>query len=191
MQFERVADIKTANEVLNDINRIPTKALKIINEFGTKIYCFNKDFKPSWIGLIDKSEISSDGRHLNDTSLYLPDDRAILIHDSDLKEEVQEKAFSTTLHEIGHALDYALGYKEGYNYAISCFEDRIYKGWQNNKGLDWYANSNPQEYFAQAFMAYCYKDIPLYRPYSYREHTREELIEKDNKLYCYLKSILN
>lgn len=190
MRFERVAQIKTANQVVRELQMVPKKALEIVNDFGTKIYCFDKDFKPSWIGLVDKCDTSEDKRSLNDTSLYYLKYKATFIHEIDLKEAENEKAYSTILHEFGHALDHALGNKNGEDCYLSYVEPKIYEGWQQDKGLDWYANLDPAEYFAQAFMAYCYTGLENYKPWSYREHTREELKLKDSDMFYFLKSLL-
>lgn len=190
MIFDRVANLKTSSKVLNELEMIPSKALQILNEFGVKIYCFDNNFKPSCIGLIDRELVAEDGRSLNETSLYLPKHKAILIHDCDIEEEKNEIAFSTILHEIGHAFDHALGNKIGGNKFLSYIEPKIYEGWQNNKALDWYADINPCEYFAQAFMAYVNTGIGNYKPLSYREHTIEELKIKDSDMFYYLNSLL-
>ncbi len=191
MRFERVAQIKTANQVLHELQRVPKKALKVVNDFGIKIYCFDKDFKPSRIGLCNKNDISDDGRLWDDTACYGLKYKAIFIHQHDFEEEKNEKDFSGIIHEIGHALDHALGNKLGKNNYLSHIESKIYTGWQNDKGLDCYANSDLAEYFAQAFMAYCYTGLENYKPWSYREHTKEELRIKDNDMFCFFKSLLD
>jgi len=72
----------------------------------------------------------------------------------------------------------------------SMIDPDIIKGWKKQKGLDCYANTNPREYFAQAFMAYMYSNLETYKPWSYREHTSQELKEKNSEMYYYLKNII-
>jgi hypothetical protein len=66
----------------------------------------------------------------------------------------------------------------------------ILHGWKQQKGLDCYANIDPMEYFAQGFMAYMYSNLETYKPWSYREHTRQELKEKDSDLYYLIDNLV-
>lgn len=186
MQFNRIANIETAHKVLNELKVIPEKLLKITDEFGLQIYCFNKILYPSYIGLIDKNLLTSDGRSYDNTACYNPKYKSIFIYDTDF-EDIGEKAYSAILHEYGHALDNALSIKQGKDDWLSYIDQDIYKGWKQGKSLDWYANTNPLEYFAQAFMAYLY-DLN-YNPWSYREHTKAELKEKDPNMFYYLQAL--
>lgn len=190
MIFDRVAEFKTANQILNESKIIPKKAMEFVNDFGTKIYCFNENFKPSTIGLTDKEAMTDDGRKYDDTSSYWPKYNAIFIHQKDLEIERDEIAFSTIIHEFGHALDLALGNKLGKDTYLSCIEPGIFKRWRDSKALDYYGNINTVEYFAEAFMAYCYKGLENYKPWSYREHTISELKNKDSDMLYFFDSIL-
>lgn len=187
MQFNRVANTETARRVLFELKKIPKGLLNITDEFGLQIYCFDKTLYPSYIGLIDKKLLSSDGRSYDDTAYYDPKYKSIFIYDTDF-EDIGEKAFSTILHEYGHALDDALGTQNDKNSWLSYIDSDIYKRWQQGKGLDWYANTNPLEYFAQAFMAYM-NDIGNYKSWSYREHTRRELKVKDTDMFDFFNAL--
>ena len=178
MRFNRVANINTANYTLERLKVVPKHLINIVREQGIQIYCFNEKLYPSYIGLDEKS-IYEDGRSSDETSCFIPSKKVIELFDWDCDEE---KGFSVALHEFAHALDYSLGMKIGKDNYLSCVEPKIYKGWQNNKALDWYADLNPCEYFAQAFMAF-FQDIPTYKTKSYRSHTKEELFLKDNDMY--------
>jgi hypothetical protein len=189
MRFVRVANNQTASKVLNDLKMIPQKLIDITSEFGTRIYCFNDRLKPSYIGLVDKDDKLNDGRSLDETSHYNHQKKAIYIFDYCIKD-MGEKAYSTIIHEYAHALDHALGCKIKQNEILSMVDAGIIKRWEKQKGLDCYANIDPLEYFAQAFMAYMYSNLETYKPQSYREHTRQELKEKDSDMYYYLKNLI-
>lgn len=190
MLFNRVANIDTARDVLNELKKIPQNLINITNEFGLQICCFNEKFKPSWIGLCDESALVSYNRNANETACYRHKKRCIWIFDKDF-EDIGEKAYSSIIHEFAHALDHALGHKMGKNNFLSMVDSNIFTGWEKKRGLDWYANINPLEYFAQAFMAYIYSDKETYKPWSYREHTQQELKEKDSDMFYYLKNLIN
>jgi hypothetical protein len=147
---------------------------------------FSKNYKPSWIGLLDKNDKFTDGRFVDETAAYFAKDKSIFIFEDDVKPYGKEKAFSTFLHEYGHALDHALGVSN----FISYLDDNIYRGYENQKGLDSYANLNSAEYFAQAFMAYT-QDKSTYKPWSYREHTRLELKQRDRNMFDYFKALIS
>jgi hypothetical protein len=189
MRFVRVANAQTASKVLNDLKTIPQKLIDITNEFGTQIYCFNERFKPSYIGLVQEGDHLGDGRSLDEVSHYNHQEKALYIFDHCI-EDIGEKAFSTIIHEYAHALDRALGCRIKQNKYLSMVDPDIIKGWKKQKGLDCYANTNPREYFAQAFMAYMYSNLETYKPWSYREHTSQELKEKNSEMYYYLKNII-
>lgn len=189
MKFNRVTDSETARIVLNELKVIPPKLIDITNEFGISVYCFNKNYKASWIGLCDKNEDLNDGRLIDEVSCYMPQYKAIIIYSPDIKDDEDEDAFSTIVHEYAHALDDALGNRNGKKDYLSYINTDIYKRWEQGKGLDCYANINPVEYFAQAFMAYIMDKN--YKPWSYREHTRQELKEKDGDMFYYLRDLLN
>ena len=182
MQFGRVANEHRANYMINKLKVVPKHLIDLVKEQGIKIYCFNEKCYLSYIGLADK-ETFKDGRTTDETSCFMPVEKAISVFDCDYFEEINELGFCTDLHEFGHALDYSLGAKLGSKYYLSWNNKDILKGWIHDKGLDWYANQNPHEYFATAFMAFYEKGLSTYKPWSYREHTREELFEKDNDMY--------
>jgi len=185
LRFGRVANDNTANYILEKMKVIPKHLIDIVKEQGIKTYCFNESCSPSYIGLREK-EIFEDGRTIDEAACFMSDKKAISLFDCDCDEEL---GYCTTLHEFGHALDYALGIKSGNKNYLSYADNIILKGWQKQRGLDWYANLNPQEYFAQAFMAFFQRNIPLYKSWSYRAHTKEELFLKDNDMFCILKEI--
>lgn len=187
IKFNRVGTTETARKVLNDLKIIPQHLLDITNEFGVNTYCFNKNIFPSWIGLLEKSN-RKDGRNNDETACFCPWSKSILIYDWDFDDS--EIAFSTTLHEYAHALDYALGSRIKHDSFLSEIHPDIQKGWKKQKGLDWYANLNEHEYFAQAFMAYFQQDKELYKPKIYYEHTCEELKEKDSNMFYLIKGLV-
>lgn len=185
MKFGRVANENTANYILEKLKVVPKHLIDIVDEQGIKIYCFNKNFYPSYIGLAEK-EAFEDGRTTDKTACFMGDKKVISLFDEDCNEEL---GFCGTLHEFGHALDYSLGIKLGNEGFLSHADKNIFKGWQKQKGLDWYANLNQCEYFAQAFMAFFQDDMPLYKPWSYRAHTKEELFLRDNDMYNLLLNL--
>lgn len=187
IKFNRVGTTQTARNVLNELKVIPQHLLNITDNFGIHTYCFNKIVYPSWIGLLEKSN-TKDGRDYDETACFCSWNKAILLYDWDFDES--EVAFSTVLHEYAHALDYALGSNIKKNTFLSDIHPDIQKGWKKQKGLDWYANLNEHEYFAQAFMAYFQQDKELYKPKKYYEHTYGELKEKDSNMFYLIKGIV-
>lgn len=182
INFRRVATDLTAEKTVNELKVIPKQLINIACQTGIEIYCFNKSCYPSWIGLMEKDQFD-DGRSTDDTACFLTDKKAIILYDWDMDEE---EGFSTVLHEFGHAIDYALGLRTGKGTFLSTIDSNIYSGWMKGNALDSYADINPREYFAQAFMAYYTNKLTTYKPWSYRAHTKEELFAKDNDMYMYL-----
>jgi hypothetical protein len=180
-------DKETAIKTINELRIIPQKLLDLTTQFGINTYCFNKQLYPSWIGLMKKSN-TFDGRSYDETACFLPWHKSILLYDWDFDES--EYAFSTAIHEYAHALDYSLGSILKSDIYLSEIHPIIQNGWKKQKGLDLYANLNPHEYFAQAFMAYFQKDKGRYKPKIYYEHTCEELKSKDSDMYYFIDALI-
>lgn len=192
MRFNRVANDKAAYYIVQSLEIIPQKIKRIVDETGMQIYCFNKGFKPSKIGLLSSSEVFEDGRSGNETSAFYACGNVMCLFDEDIYFPVRndEKAFSTVLHEYAHAVDHALAVKDNSrSFYLSCDNKFIRRGWEKHLALDEYADTNPAEYFAQAFMAY-FMDRTGYNPWSYREHTRSELMKRDRNMFDYIKAIV-
>jgi hypothetical protein len=189
-----VANDKTAHYIVKSLEIIPPRIKRLVDETGMQIYCFNEKFKPSTIGLLSSSaEFFDDGRSANEASAFYADGNVVCLFDKDVffSEQNSEKAFSTVLHEYGHAVDYALALKNKSKYWYNSSDDEsIFAGWKKHLALDEYAETNPAEYFAQAFMAY-FNDLTGYKPWSYREHTRTELIQRDRNMFDYIKGLTN
>lgn len=188
MKFNRVANSETARKTMNELIKIPQKLIDLTTDFGIGIYCFDQTLYPSWIGLFENIVTLSHNRSIDNTACFSPYHKSIILYDWDFDES--EYGYSTTIHEYAHALDYVLGSKIRKNSYFSEINIDILKGWNQQKGLDWYANRNPHEYFAQAFMAYLYGDKEKYKPKIYFEHTRQELKLKDPDMYYILKNII-
>ena len=190
MRFNRVANDETARYIVQSLEIIPPKIKRLVDETGMQIYCFNEKFKPSEIGLLSPSATSFDGKPENEVSAFYADGNITCLFDEDIYFPVRndEKAFSTVLHEYGHAVDYALALKNKSKYWYnSSDEESIYAGWEKHLALDEYADTSPAEYFAQAFMAY-FMDRVGYKPWSYREHTRLELMRRDRNMFDYMEA---
>jgi Mlc titration factor MtfA (ptsG expression regulator) len=187
MNFIRVANKETAIKTIKELEIITPKLINLTTQFGINTYCFDKQLYPSWIGLLKKSN-TFDGRSYDETACFLSWHKSILLYDWDFDES--EYAFSTVIHEYAHALDYTLGSMLKEDTFLSNIHPTIYNGWQKQRGLDCYANLNPREYFAQAFMAYFQKDKERYKPKKYYEHTCEELKEKDNDMYYFIDNLV-
>jgi len=192
LKFNRVANDKTARYIIQSLEIIPPKIKRLVDETGMQIYCFNEGFKPSTIGLLSPSAaFFDDGRSANEISAFYAGSNITCLFDEDIYFQVRnnEKAFSTVLHEYGHAVDRALALKGRSKEWMNSDGDRnIITGWRKGYALDEYAAINPREYFAQAFMAY-FNNLIGYKPWSYREHTRLELMQKDRNMFDYLKEL--
>lgn len=191
MLIERAVD-KKVYDVLNELNQLPKAVIRLIQEYGTKIYYLNKKYPASWIGLIEKGLNASCNRKLNEVSCHLSAQNALVILTDCMHEidRTKEQVFSVTLHELGHAFDMAAGCKFGYKDYLSIGNLDIQKRFNKGKGLDWYANTTPMEYFAQAFMAYFMQGKERYIPVSYREHRQEDLKEHDPDMFYFLDNLI-
>ena len=187
MRFDRVANKETAIKTIKELEIIPQKLIDLTTQFGINTYCFNKQLYPSQIGLLNKIN-TPDGRSFDETACFIPWRKAIALYDWDFDES--EYAFSTVIHEYAHALDYTLGSILKEDTFLSNINPIILNGWKKQKGLDWYANLNPHEYFAQAFMAYYQKDKYRYKPKIYYEHICEELKDKDDDMYYFIDNLI-
>ena len=191
LRFNRVANDETARYIVKSLEIIPPKIKRLVDETGMQIYCFNKGFKPSAIGLLQPYSTFADGRSEDEISAFYAHGNVICFFDEDVfyPEQNNEKAFSTVLHEYGHAVDHALAVRnDPESFFISYGNGTIREGWEKHKALDEYADTNPMEYFAQAFMAY-FMDRTRYIPWNYREHTRLELMRRGRNMFDYIKSL--
>jgi len=88
---------------------------------------------------------------------------------------------SIVLHEIGHALDFALGI----NTYLSDETPEIFKG---GTPLDWYANSNNIERFATCFESLFNHEDSISTDYF--DHTIKEVFYKENEFFNFMTSFL-
>ena len=187
MNFSRVANKETAIKTIKELEIIPQKLIDLTTQFGVNTYCFNKQLYPSWIGLLEKRNIP-DGRSYDETACFIYWRKAIVLYDWDFNDSTY--AYSTVVHEFAHALDYTLGSILRKDTFLSNINPIILNGWKKQKGLDWYANLNQHEYFAQTFMAYFHKSNYRYKPKIYYEHNCEELKERDSDMYYFIDGLI-
>lgn len=153
----------------------------VIHRLLTRTELYLLDRSSAWYGL-EQSWLASDGRNGNVTSHYSYADRGheisqVFLYEEDLfgRFYSEPSVFSTTLHEIGHAVDHRLGWPS----------ERLRMG----EPLDSYAATSPQEQFAQAFGAMVIQpQVPVD---VYCSHTMSEVAHKAPELHEFLRRLMH
>ncbi len=155
------------------IQRLPSPLRELLAD--VRIYCFRSD--ASVDGTVPRNRRTTDGRPSCHTSHFNEELNAIVLFAKDV--DTEDGAFNMFLHEVGHALDWHLGFKR---YHISEYIDC-------GDPLDDHAALSPREQFAQAFEAWFrWQKRPASTSH---EHTRDELLQKAPRLYSFLKLLLD
>jgi len=157
---------KEAEDWLKEqIEKIPYPIKSLLKD--VKIFCFERD--ASLDGTIPRSRKTTNGSLSCQTSHFSEEMNAIVLFAKDIGSSAG--SFNMFLHEVGHALDWALGKKKGHiSSVLDC-----------GTPLDSHAAMNQKEQFAQAFEAWFRPDGT--KTSSEFEHTRSEVKEKAPVLF--------
>lgn len=180
-------EIEIADNIISkDLDRLPDALLFFLYKEGWEIIVVNRNF-----GVYGDKKCSFD-RLLDETSCCDYETKRIMITRKDVLIDRVARNFSVILHEIGHAVDYSFVHESnGNTRPLSETNSHLILGFKRHRGLDSYANTTPQEYFAQGFQAYFQiKDEKDKQKYEYG-HSRQELMRKDAKLYRVIKLLMN
>lgn len=181
--FARSPTNEAVELAIKEISLFPKNLINIIKESGLKIYLLDKDTKASYIGLINHNINTVYGRTYDDTDMaWFTWTKNIIVFYSEIFYE-DEDGFKSMIHEFAHAIDWNLG-----NNKFLTSSKEFQKIKQKGNPLDWYAATNPREYFAQGIEAYFRSERELCE--SYRVHNKIELAKKDYGLYEYIRSLI-
>jgi hypothetical protein len=133
---------------------------------------------PSYYGIVEKGmRCGNKLMDCNQAAWFNPDDCIIYMPDS--------MGNQVLLHEFGHLLDHALA-KEGYFYFTT--SEEFHHVWRKGVPINWYAATNPREYFAEGVTAYLLRDLQG-RTDDGRQVDRGGLLGRDPALYYLIDSI--
>ncbi len=93
--------------------------------------------------------------------------------------------FNVAFHEFGHLIQWLFTNKQNAE-----LKQLFIKAKKGNYTLDWYADSNEREYFAQGIEAYL-SQRKLPGQSTAMSNTKQKLYEKDIDLYNFIESLLN
>ncbi len=115
----------------------------------------------------------------NQTAWFNPDDCVIYMPDT--------MGNQVLLHEFCHLLDHALA-KDGYFYYTTSRD--FHRIWKEGNPINWYAATNPREYFAEGVTAYLLQDLDG-RTDDGRQIERKGLKAHDPALYEFLDALFH
>ncbi len=115
----------------------------------------------------------------NQTAWFNPDDCIIYMPDT--------MGNQVLLHEFCHLLDHALA-KDGYFYYTTSKD--FHRVWKRGTPINWYAATNPREYFAEGVTAYLLNELDG-RTDDGRQVDRTGLQDKDPTLYGLIETIFH
>jgi len=101
------------------------------------------------------------------------------------QSKVANGMFNVAFHEFGHQIQWLFTYEQNTELMRLYTKARIEK-----RTLDWYADMNMQEYFAQGIEAYL-SEKKLPRQSNPTNNTNQELYKKDLDLYKFIESLLH
>jgi len=113
----------------------------------------------------------------NQAAWFNPDDCIIYMPDT--------MGNQVLLHEFCHLLDHAIA-KDGYFYYTTSKD--FHRVWKQGNPINWYAATNPREYFAEGVTAYLLHELSG-RTDDGRSVAREGLRVKDPPLYELIEAV--
>lgn len=173
------------NRVLYELKLIPPRILKIIEGIGFPILIFNDYPSLQYKGyLLDDYDTElTDGRDMLSCSHFSTWEQWIYIYEPDLYNN-NECTLSVFLHEMGHALDWAL--TGGNEYFSVENTDSLFR---DGTPMDWYAGSNNMERFASCFEAMFHSEQQS--QIAYCDHNIAELYKKEYNTFKYLTTLFD
>lgn len=169
---------------LNDVRHVyslfPTHLQRRIRRVCGGIWIWETPWLPSHYGIVQKGKRC--GNKLmdsNQVAWFNPDDCIIYMPDT--------MGNQVLLHEFGHMLDHALA-KDGYFYYTTSKD--FHRTWKAGTPINWYAASNPREYFAEGVTAYLLHELDG-RTDDGRQINRDGLAERDPVLHDLIDAIFS
>ncbi len=117
--------------------------------------------------------------HCNQAAWFNPDDCIIYMPDT--------MGNQVLLHEFCHLLDHALA-KDGYFYYTTSKD--FHQVWKRGTPINWYAATNPREYFAEGVTAFLLNELKG-RTDDGRQVDRDGLRAKDPILFTLIEQIFH
>jgi hypothetical protein len=144
------------------------------------VWVWETPWLPSYYGIVEKGmRCGNKLMDSNQAAWFNPDDCIVYMPDT--------MGNQVLLHEFCHLLDHALA-KDGYFYYTTSKD--FHRVWKNGTPINWYAATNPREYFAEGVTAYLLNDLSG-RSDDGRQIDRWGLKLKDPTLYALIESIFN
>ena len=142
------------------------------------VWIWETPWLPSYYGIVEKGmRCGNKLMDSNQAAWFNPDDCIIYMPDT--------MGNQVLLHEFAHLLDHAVA-KDGYFYFTTSKD--FHRVWKQGKPINWYAASNPREYFAEGVTAYLLQELKG-RTDDGRQVNREGLMKNDPQLYHLLDRI--
>ena len=165
-------------ELIRELEVLGEEIVSAVRQFGVHIIILPKNqnltqIRIKGMSVVAPGQKSFDGRPWEMVrGLYDNSRRIIVIGE----ENISYPRHSTARHEFAHAFDHTFSEKNQRRLPLSVQLWNLFR--QDREGLiTEYAGTNPQEYFAESVEAY------------FRSASREELQQKDPKMYSYLENL--
>jgi hypothetical protein len=166
------------NDVRHVYSLFPTHLQRRIRRVSGGVWIWETPWLPSYYGIVQKGmRCGNKLMDSNQAAWFNPDDCVIYMPDS--------MGNQVLLHEFCHLLDHALA-KDGYFYYTTSKD--FHRLWKQRNPVNWYAATNPREYFAEGVTAYLLQELGG-RTDDGRSVDRDGLHERDPRLYSLIDDI--
>ena len=173
---------RCASSRIHDVRHVfslfPSHLRRRVRRVCGGVWVWETPWLPSHYGIVQKGmRCGNKLMDSNQTAWFNPDDCIVYMPDT--------MGNQVLLHEFGHLLDHALA-KDGYFYYTTSKD--FHRVWKSGTPINWYAATNPREYFAEGVTAYLLDNLGG-RTDDGRQVDRWGLQLKDPALYALVDQI--
>jgi len=172
--------LRRTNDVRHVYSLFPPHLQRRLRRSCGGVWIWETPWLPSYYGIVEKGmRCGNKLMDCNQAAWFNPDDCIIYMPDT--------MGNQVLLHEFCHLLDHALA-KDGYFYYTTSKD--FHQVWKRGTPINWYAATNPREYFAEGVTAYLLHELKG-RTDDGRQVDRSGLREKDPPLHELIEAIFH
>lgn len=172
--------LSRVHDVRHVFSLFPSHLQRRIRRVCGGVWVWETPWLPSYYGIVEKGmRCGNKLMDSNQAAWFNPDDCIIYMPDT--------MGNQVLLHEFCHLLDHAIA-KDGYFYYTTSKD--FYRVWKMGTPINWYAATNPREYFAEGVTAYLLDNLDG-RTDDGRQIGRRGLKFKDPALYDLLDGVFS
>ncbi len=175
---------RCASSRINDVRHVyslfPPHLQRRLRRSCGGVWVWETPWLPSYYGIVERGmRCGNKLMDSNQAAWFNPDDCIIYMPDT--------MGNQVLLHEFCHLLDHALA-KDGYFYYTTSKD--FHRVWKQGDPINWYAATNPREYFAEGVTAYLLHHLDG-RTDDGRQVDRHGLRARDPVLYGLIDSVFH